>query len=326
MKKPLAHIGVMTSGGDSPGMNACLRAVVRAAHAADIRVTGIQNGFTGLINATCAPLGPRDVSGIIHKGGTILHTARCPEFRTEEGRARAANTCRALSIEALVIIGGDGSFRGAYALHQEHHIPFIALPGTIDNDMHGTDFTIGFDTALNTAVDAIDKIRDTAESHRRVFFVEVMGRHCGALALEASLACGAEAVVIPEIPTDVDALATTLTSYIERGKNSIIVVVAEGDDAGDAFTLSSKIQARTGIEGRVCVLGHIQRGGRPSARDRLLAARLANGAVQALVDNDYNVFIGECAGRVTRTPVIKVIENQAPIALHLHELAAILAQ
>lgn len=325
MEKPFTHIGVLTSGGDSPGMNACVRAVVRAAAACDITTIGIRNGLQGLIDDTLTVLGPRDVSGIVHEGGTFLGTARCADFYTKEGRAHAANICKKHGIQALVIIGGDGSFRGGYALYQEHDIPYIGLPGTIDNDMRGTDFTIGFDTAINTAVDAIDKIRDTAESHRRVFFVEVMGRHCGAIALESALACGAEAALIPELPTNLNQLARTITDGHARGKRSMIVVVAEGDDAGNAFTICEEIKQRIDVEGRVCVLGHIQRGGRPTARDRTLAARLGADAVKALCENCVNVFIGEIAGNVHRTPVEKVIESKEPVTLDAHELAAILA-
>jgi len=317
-------IAVLTSGGDSPGMNTCVRAVVRGAHYYKMKVFGVRNGLQGLIDNNMTEFGPRDVSGIVHKGGTLLGTARSKAFRLKTGRKKAAKNIKERGIEALVIIGGDGSFRGGYELYKDFGIPFIGLPGTIDNDMYGTDFTIGFDTAVNTAIEALDKVRDTAESHHRTFFVEVMGRNCGAIALEAALASGAEAVLVPEIKTDLDALAKTVTTGRDLGKKSTIVVVAEGDDEGSATEIAEKIKVKTGQKHRVCVLGHIQRGGHPSARDRILASKLGFFAVKAVKQNKVNVFVGEIKGKCVCTPITKVIKKKKKTDISLERLIKIL--
>ena len=317
-------IAVLTSGGDAPGMNTCVRAVIRSAHYYKMKVFAVKNGLQGLIDNEMIEIGPRYVSGIIHKGGTVLVTARSKAFRTKAGRKKDAKTIKEKGIDALVIIGGDGSFRGGYELYKDFGIPFVGLPGTIDNDMYGTDFTIGFDTAVNTAVEAIDKVRDTAESHHRTFFVEVMGRNSGAIALESALASGAEAVLIPEIKTDLDALAKTVTEGRKLGKKSTIIIVAEGDDAGSATEIADKIQEKTGQKHRVCILGHIQRGGRPSARDRVLASKLGAAAVKAIKQNKVNVFVGEIKGSCAYTPITKIIKNKKKTDISIEKLIEIL--
>jgi len=317
-------IAVLTSGGDAPGMNTCVRSVVRTACAYKMKVIAVKNGLQGLINANFKEFGPRDVSGIVHQGGTILGTARSKEFRTKAGRRKAAKNIKAAGIDALVIIGGDGAFRGGYELNSDFGIPFVGLPGTIDNDMYGTDFTIGFDTAVNTAVNAIDKVRDTAKSHHRLFFIEVMGRHSGAIAVESAMACGAEIALIPEMKTDVEAVANSLLEQKNAGKKSGIVIVAEGDDAGSATEICNKINRITGAQGRVCVLGHIQRGGHPSARDRVLAARLGNAAVKALRSGKTNVLVGEIKGGIAFTSVSTVVKKKKKADLKLEKLVRLL--
>ena len=317
-------IAVLTSGGDAPGMNTCVRAVVRSACAYKIKVIAVMNGLQGLIDGDFHEFGPRNVSGIVHKGGTILGTARSKEFRTKAGRRKAAKNIKNAGIDALVIIGGDGSFRGGHELNKDFGIPFVGLPGTIDNDMYGTDFTIGFDTAVNTAVQAIDKIRDTAESHHRLFFVEVMGRHSGAIAVEAAIAGGAEMALIPEVKTDLHALVKSIREQKDAGKKSAIVIVAEGDDAGSATEISEKVYKIVGTKGHVCVLGHIQRGGHPSARDRTLASRLGNAAVKALRRGKTNVLVGELKGSIAFTPVTTVVKKKKKADLKQEQLARLL--
>ena len=326
MKKRIQSLAVLTSGGDSPGMNACIRSIVRSAAVHGMKVYGVENGLQGLVSGAISEMTPRDVSGIINKGGTILGTARCAEFYHRSGRKLAAQHLAAFAIDALIIIGGDGSFRGGYKLYKEFGVPFIGLPGTIDNDMFGTDYTIGYDTAVNTAMQAIDKIRDTAESHHRLFFIEVMGRNCGAIALDAALAGGVEDVLIPETSTDLDALAASIVKGKTRGKRSIIVVVAEGDEAGDTFKVARAISKRTKLESRVCVLGHTQRGGPPSARDRVLATRLGHTAVTLLRAGIINVFVGEVHGKVQSTPVQDVVRHKRKTDTYLQTLTQILAR
>lgn len=300
----MKRIGVLTSGGDSPGMNAAVRAVVRTAVYHGLEVFGIERGYQGLINNDVRPLNARSVSGIINQGGTIIHTARCKEFFELEGRVRAAETLRAHGIDGLAIIGGDGSYRGALALSQEHDIRCIGLPGTIDNDIGGTDFTIGYDTALNTAMEAIDRIRDTAQSHDRLFFVEVMGRHSGYLAMMSGIAGGAEEILVPETPTDIDALIAHLRKGIKAGKVSAIVVVAEGDEAGNAFDIASKVAETSEFkDSRVAVIGHLQRGGRPTAFDRVLASRLGVRAVEALLEEETGKMVGVNGNDVVLRPL-----------------------
>jgi 6-phosphofructokinase 1 len=286
-------IGVFTSGGDSPGMNAAIRAVVRTAAYHGLRCMGIERGYQGMMDGQFRPLGPRDVGGIIHRGGTMLHAARCRDFHRPEGRARAAQQCRAHGVDALVAIGGDGTYHGAELLAKEHGLPCIGLPGTIDNDIGGTDYTIGFDTAMNTAMEAIDRLRDTAASHDRIFFVEVMGRHSGYLATIAGLAGGAEAILVPEEPTDIPALIGTMRAARAAGKNSMIVVVAEGDDAGGAMEIAGQVRAHSEFDDlRVTILGHLQRGGSPTAFDRVLASRMGVRAVEALCEGATAAMIG----------------------------------
>jgi 6-phosphofructokinase 1 len=306
-------------------MNACIRAVVRTAAARGLTCLGVRDGLQGLVDDNMQEMSARDVSGIVHCGGTVLGTARCQAFYKQEGRSIAARHVRAHGIDALVIIGGDGSFSGGYALYSEHGIPFMGLPGTIDNDMYGTDYTIGFATAVNTAVQAVDRIRDTAESHRRLFFIEVMGRHCGAIAMYVALATGAEEVLIPEVPTDLDVLAARIIDAKARGKRSFIVIVAEGDDAGNAIEIAAKVESMTSLASRVCILGHVQRGGSPSAFDRAVAAILGNAAVEALVKGKVNMFVGMQAGEVAFTSVTEVVANKKTADISLEELTRLLA-
>ena len=277
----MKRIGVLTSGGDSPGMNAAIRAVVRKAIYHGVEVFGIYHGYAGLIAGKIKKLEVGDVGDIIHRGGTILYTARCPEFKTEEGQLKGIEQLKKHGIEGLVVIGGDGSYQGAKKL-TEHGFPCVGVPGTIDNDIPGTDFTIGFDTALNTVIDAIDKIRDTATSHERTYVIEVMGRDAGDIALWSGLAGGAESILIPEADYDMDDIIARLKHGHERGKKHSIIIVAEGVGSGVEF--GKKIQEATGFETRVTVLGHVQRGGSPTAFVRVLASRLGARAVELLLE------------------------------------------
>jgi len=305
----MKRIGVLCSGGDSPGMNANVRAVVRTALGLGLEVFGVERGYSGLVNGVARPLGSHDVSGIINHGGTIVRTARCPEFREAEGRARAAATCRRLGIEGLVVCGGDGSFAGAREFWHEHGIGVAGTPGTIDNDLAGTDYTIGFDTAVNTAVEACDKIRDTADSHDRVFVVEVMGRHSGSIALQVAVAAGAEVVLLPERPEiGADQAAQLMAQARAAGKTSMLVIVAEGAGTGQGVA-DAIDQALPGLSVRASVLGYIQRGGSPTGNDRVLATMTGSGAVRALVDLGAACchHIGVINGAVTRTPLDEVV-------------------
>lgn len=318
-------IGVFTSGGDSPGMNACLRAVVRTAIHRGCRVVGITRGYAGMIAGEFQEMGPSSVSGIIHLGGTIIKTARSEEFMHREGRAMAAARLRQAGIEGLVAIGGDGTFHGAHYFWQEHRIPVIGVPGTIDNDLWGTDYTIGYDTAVNTAVEAIDRIRDTATSHDRIFFIEVMGRNAGFIALAAGVAGGAELILVPEDGMLPEAIHKTLSAGIARGKRSSIIVVAEGDEEGGALEIARKVQQLGRYETRVSILGHIQRGGSPTAADRVLASRLGAAAVEALLAGDSDKMVGWVNHEVARTPLSETWEKKKPLDQGLYELASILA-
>jgi 6-phosphofructokinase 1 len=318
------RIGVFTAGGDAPGMNACIRAVVRAARYFDIEVMGIQDGYQGMIDNEIRRLDSSDVANIIQRGGTILGSSRSEEFRTEEGRAKAFKNLQAAGIEALVAIGGDGTFRGAFAFHSEHGIPTIGIPGTIDNDMYGTDNTIGYDTALNTVVDAIDKIRDTAGSHHRLFFVEVMGRDAGFIALRAGIASGAEAIMVPETTTYIDRLINKL-HYGRRKKQFGIVVVAEGDDAGGATEVAAEVSKHfPEFDIRVSILGHMQRGGNPSCRDRVLASRLGMAAVEAIREGKFNVMVGEINNEIEFTDFGQAVKHHQSIREDLLRMAEIL--
>ncbi|MCP4641768.1 MAG: 6-phosphofructokinase [bacterium] len=322
----MKRIGVLTSGGDAPGMNAAVRAVVRTGAYHDVEVFGVKRGYQGLIDGDIKPLGPRDVGGIIKRGGTILRSARCKPFYEPEGRAQAAEQAKKHGIEGIVVIGGDGSYRGALALHKEHDIACMGVPGTIDNDIGGTDFTIGYATALNTAVEAIDRLRDTAESHDRIFFVEVMGRHSGYLAMMSGIAGGAEEILVPETPTDIDQLIEKLEATKKKGKASAIVVVAEGDDAGNAIEVAKKVEEKSEFRNaRVAVIGHLQRGGVPAAFDRILASRLSMRATEALLAGETGKMAGISGDVVVLRPLSEAWECRTQFDPKYLRLAHILA-
>lgn len=322
----MKKIGVFTSGGDAPGMNAAIRAVVRTCLYNNIAVFGIYEGYKGLIEGNIKPLVTSDVSNIIQRGGTILKSARCKEFQTKEGRQKAFENIQKHNIDGIVAIGGDGTFTGANIFNKEFNIPFIGIPGTIDNDLYGTDYAIGYDTALNTIIEAVDKIRDTANSHNRLFLVEVMGRDAGFLALRSGIGVGAEAILIPETPTYINELITKLESGTKQHKSSMIVMVAEGDDAGGAYKLADIIREKCpNYDPRVTVLGHIQRGGSPSALDRVLASQLGNSAVNALLANKTNVMVGLVDKKIAFTPFEKAIKHHQEINMNLLNLAEVLS-
>jgi len=293
MSEKIKRIGVLTSGGDAPGMNAAVRAVVRTAVYQDIKVFGINRGYDGLINGDIIPLNKGNVANIIHRGGTFLKTARSDEFRTVEGRQKAFETLNAYDIEGLVVIGGNGTYTGASLLCQEHNIKAVGIPGTIDNDIFGTDFTIGFDTAINTAVEAVDKIRDTADSHNRLFFIEVMGRHSGYIALHTAIGSGASAVFIPEHDVDLEKFVENLKKAGRRNKLFNLVIIAEGNKNGGAMELANKVKEMyPKIDAKATIIGHLQRGGSPTANDRVLASQLGYEAVNALIQNKSNIALG----------------------------------
>ena len=324
----LNRIAVFTSGGDSPGMNACLRAVVRAAIARDLEVVGIRRGYAGMIDGDFVDLDGRSVSNVMQRGGTVLKSARSQAFRTPEGRVRAAEQLRGAGTDALVAIGGDGTFRGAVALFEEHRIPTVGCPGTIDNDLFGTDETIGFDTALNTAIENIDRIRDTADAHDRLFLVEVMGRDAGFIALHSGIGGGAEMVLIPETYTEIDSIKERILSLMSAQARASIVVVAEGDETGGAAEIEHALrsdEAFAHIELRVSILGHIQRGGSPSARDRVLASRLGAAAIQAVIDGNLNVMVGLVNNEIKLTPLRSVWSQKKNINFDLLKLAQLLS-
>ena len=313
-------VGILTSGGDAPGMNAAIRAVTRSAIYGGLRVKGIYRGYRGLITDEIVEFKTQNVSNIIQSGGTILKTARCKEFTTPEGRQLAYDNLKRQEIDALVVIGGDGSLTGARIFANEFNIPIIGLPGTIDNDLYGTDSTIGYDTALNTIMDCVDKIRDTATSHERLFFIEVMGRDAGFLALNGAIAAGAEAAIIPEISTEVDQLAELIEHGFRKSKNSSIVLVAESPVTGGAMGLAERVKNEyPGYDVRVSILGHLQRGGSPTAFDRILASRLGSAAIDALLEDQRNVMIGVRNDEVTYVPFSKAIKNDKPIRRDLLE-------
>ncbi len=318
----MRRIGVMTSGGDAPGMNAAVRAVVRRALAAGVEVFGIRHGFLGLLRQEFTPLAMQSVHDIIHRGGTVLLTARCEEFLTPAGQARAVENISAAGIEGLVCIGGDGSLRGCVAL-ERLGVPTTGVPGTIDNDLGGTDATIGFDTAVNTAVEAVDRVRDTAAAHERTFVVEVMGRSSGFIALHVGLACGADAILIPEVPWAAEDLCRRLRADAQNGWRHDVIVVAEG--AGHGFELGQRIEQGTGLETRVTVLGHVQRGGSPTAVDRNLASRLGAGAVDFLLEGCHGVMAGVQGSSVAPVPLRLVTSTRRAIDPSLYELAAVLS-
>lgn len=318
-------IAVLTSGGDSPGMNAAVRAVVRAGSAYNIEVFAVYHGYQGLIEGEFEKVNSNFVSNIIQRGGTILKSARSLEFRTPEGRVKAAANIKERDIDALVVIGGDGTFTGANILSQEHGINVVGIPGTIDNDIIGTDETIGYDTALNTALDAIDKIRDTADAHERMFLVEVMGRDTGFIALETAIACGAELALLPEELTDIKEIISQLKNMLKEQKRSSLVVVAEGDETGGALKLAEKIKDDfKQYDMKVCILGHIQRGGAPSAHDRVLASRLGASAVKVLLEGHSEVMVGIVNNSLKITPMRVAVSKKKNLDYALIELAKLL--
>jgi len=326
MAKKVTKIGVLTSGGDSPGMNAAIRAVVRTGNYYGLEVFGIMRGYSGIIDNDIVPMHSRSVANIIQRGGTILKTARCKEFFTPEGRQKAYNNLKKLGIDGLVIIGGDGSFRGADIFSREYDIPCIGLPGTIDKDIAGTDFTIGFDTAVNTAVEAIDKIRDTADAHDRLFIIEVMGRDAGYIALHSGIATGAEHILIPERKTDIEELVASLQEKERRKKLVNMVVVAEGDEFGGANEVAKVVKERLPTtDTRVCILGHIQRGGSPTCLDRLIASRMGYAAVESLLEGRHNVMVGILNNRMHYTLLERAVKSKQKISEEWIKIVKILA-
>jgi 6-phosphofructokinase 1 len=319
----MKKIGVLTSGGDAPGMNAAIRAVVRGGIANEVAVAGIGRGYAGLLNGDLREMTASSVSGIISQGGTTLRTARSKEFPTPDGQKRAAEVLGEAGVEGLVIIGGDGSFRGALALHETCGCKVIGIPATIDNDIPGTQYSIGFDTAINTALDAIDKIRDTSASHDRVFVVEVMGRHNGFIALEVGIAGGAEAVLVPECKQDIVSLCRKIQAGQDRGKMSSIIIVAEG--AAKGVDVAATITQITGIETRLSILGHIQRGGCPSARDRSLATRFGYEAVRMLIAGKTNLMTGIERSQIIESPLELVTQGQRDLDTTLLEIVDVMS-
>ena len=318
----MKRIALLTSGGDAPGMNAAIRAVVRTAIYYNVEPVGIMRGYAGLIDGAFKKMDLGSVADIIHRGGTVLYTARSKEFMEETGRAKAYHNLQEAQIEGLVVIGGDGSFRGAIELHKLG-MPVIGVPGTIDNDIYGTDLTIGFDTAVNTVIEAIHKIRDTATSHERIFLIEVMGRNSGAIALDAGLAGGAESILIPEIPINYDEVVGRLERGISRGKRHSIIIVAEG--VGSAFQVGEKIKELTGFDIRVTVLGHVQRGGTPTAIDIKLASRMGAQAVELLRQGKSNLMTGIMGNRMVTSPLLETVSQKKTVDIEVCSLAGILS-
>jgi 6-phosphofructokinase 1 len=321
------RIAVLSSGGDAPGMNAAIRAVVRTAIYNNIKVYGINRGYEGLINGDVKQLSKADVANIIHKGGTILKTARSESFRTKQGRKEAFEFMEAFEIDGLVVIGGDGTYTGAMKLGEEHNIKVVGLPGTIDNDIYGTDYTIGFDTAINTAVEAVDKIRDTADSHSRLFFIEVMGRHSGYIALYTGIGSGSSYIFLPEEENSLEEFIDLLKKSNRRNKLFNLVIVAEGNTNGGAQDLSRLVKEKLGndIDIRNAVIGHLQRGGSPTAADRILASRLGYHGVNALIEGQSNVAIGIVDKKVVYTPFAEAISNKKLPDENMITMAEILA-
>jgi len=325
--KEIKRIGVFTSGGDSPGMNAAIRAVVRTALYKNKQITGIYHGYQGMIDGTFIDMNTRSVSNIIQLGGTILKTARCLPFRTPEGRAEAYKNIKEAGIDALVAIGGDGTFTGSEIFSREFDIPVVCIPGTIDNDLYGTDYTLGYDTASNTVIEAIDKIRDTAASHDRLFFVEVMGRDSGCIALNAGIAGGAEAILLPEKETAIDDLISHLSKAARQQKTSSIVIVAEGEHNGGAYNVAKRVKEKfTHYDTKVSILGHLQRGGSPSSFDRVLASRLGYSAVNLLLEGTTRVMIGMRGNEIKTTPLEEAINNKEfKLSADMLEIAEVLS-
>ncbi|MGR3810670.1 6-phosphofructokinase [Jiulongibacter sp. NS-SX5] len=323
----MKKVAVFTSGGDAPGMNACIRAVVRGGIYHGLEMYGIRRGYNGMITGDIFPLDSRSVSNIVQRGGTMLKSARSMEFMTPEGRKKAYENLMAEGIEGLVAIGGNGTFTGAEVFYNEYELPTVGCPGTIDNDLYGTDYTIGFDTAVNTSLEAIDKIRDTADSHDRVFFIEVMGRDSGYIAIQSGIGGGAEIVMVPETHTPLKKVVSALKDGWSRSKSSSIVVVAEGDEEGKAPEIADKIKSKVGdkLDIRVTTLGHIQRGGIPTAYDRILASRLGLGAIEGLIDGQKNVMAGIVNNNLVYTPFIDTIKKPKPIHDDLLRMVHILS-
>ena len=326
MEKKVTKIGVLTSGGDSPGMNACVRAVVRTALYHGLEVYGIMRGYSGMVEDEIIKMESRSVANIIQRGGTILKTSRCKEFFEYEGRKKAYENLKKHNIDGLVIIGGDGSFKGAQLFSNEFDIPCIGLAGTIDKDIAGTDFTIGFDTAVNTAVEAIDKIRDTADAHDRLFVIEVMGRDAGYIALHSGISTGAENILIPECKTVMEEIITQLAEKERRKKLVNLIVVAEGDEFGGANEVAKFIKEKLPHqEVRVCILGHIQRGGSPSCIDRVIASRMGYHAVECLMEGKYNVFVGIVNNKMSYIPLDEAVKKKQRISEEWMKIVKILA-
>jgi 6-phosphofructokinase 1 len=326
MAKKVSKIGVLTSGGDAPGMNAAIRAVVRTGIYNGMEVFGIMRGYAGMIENDIVPMHSRSVANIIQRGGTVLKTARCKDFFQPEGRQKAYDNLKKLGIDGLVVIGGDGSFKGADIFSREFDIPCIGLPGTIDKDIAGTDFTIGFDTAVNTAVEAIDKIRDTADAHDRLFIIEVMGRDAGYIALHSGIATGAEHILIPERKTDIEALVLSLQEKERRKKLVNMVVVAEGDEFGGGNEVAKVVKERMpAADVRVCILGHIQRGGSPTCIDRLIASRMGYSAVECLIEGRHNVMVGIMNNRMHYTSLERAVKSKQRISEEWIKIVKILA-
>ena len=325
MAKKVTKVGVLSSGGDAPGMNAAIRAVVRTGIFYGLEVFGIMRGYQGMMENDIVPMHSRSVANIIQRGGTILKTARCKEFFDPPGRKKAYEHLKALGINGLVIIGGDGSFRGANVFASEYDIPCIGLPGTIDKDIAGTDFTIGFDTAVNTAVGAIDKIRDTADAHDRLFIIEVMGRDAGYIALHSGIATGAENILIPERKTDIEELVSSLMEKERRKKLVNMVVVAEGDEFGANEIARIIAERMPNAETRVCILGHIQRGGSPTCLDRLIASRMGYAAVECLLEGRFNVMVGIRNNTMNYIPLEKAVKSKQRVSDEWLKIVKILA-
>jgi 6-phosphofructokinase 1 len=326
MKNDIKRIAVFTSGGDAPGMNAAIRAVVRTASYYDLHVYGIHRGLDGMIKGDIQRLEQKDVANIIHRGGTILKTARSKEFMTPEGRKQAYESLMANDIDACIAIGGNGTYTGSMVFTNEYNIPFVGLPGTIDNDIYGTDYTIGFDTAINTAAEAIDKIRDTADSHNRLFFIEVMGRDSGYIGLYTGIGSGAEMVFIPETVIEVDTLIEHLNRSARRQKLFNLIIVAEGNENGGAMELANKVKESTDLfDVRVAIIGHLQRGGSPTCGDRVLASRLGHSAVEALIHGKHNVALGVINDKIIYTDFADAIQKSKTLNQELVKMAEILA-
>jgi 6-phosphofructokinase 1 len=323
----MSKIGILTSGGDAPGMNACIRACVRSAKHYGIEPVGIKRGYHGLINGDFTPMNSNSVSNIIHRGGTILGSARSVEFRSKKGRKQAYNQLKKAGINKMVVIGGDGTFTGATIFHEEYpDVSIVGAPGTIDNDLYGTDFSIGYDTAINTAMQAIDKIKDTASSHDRMFIIEVMGRHAGFIAIRTGLAVGAEAVLAPEYKTDVNQIVEIIRARNLKKNSSSIIVVAEGDEIGGAYALADQISKRMpSLENRVTILGHIQRGGSPTCMERVLASKIGLGCIKALMDGEKDKMVGVINHKIHLTPFKEAINKQQELNPIFEDLIQILS-